>query len=451
MSAWKFRRTIFLVGLLLIASHTNLLAQLRLGPQNLVSMAAPALRNPQHLSIGLKSQAFVGKIGGVAFDQVAQPDEDLSVNDLSLHYRPDLPDGKRLQLMVNGQLIYAHIYDWQLIPIAKFADSPYFSCFTLFGKLKNTTKEKEVLEKGGRILNYHPSLVDTLLGLRIFQLDILILHDFITDLPKEGEEYILGAGESMPNFRMNKIGMKLFAYYINIIQSELQTRHRSYVICDFEQDIHFSFHGNTLNIEGQPFYYFWRYKRDQPGYDNKATHDRVLQEIQEKIKSEKKSNAEGFNERKCLIDALVLQAKNYQERYQLYSSGTVVDLINIQDDDSRRSFLSRYHTNSLYKLLVNMRVAMDAYEILYLKDYSELISSKPELLHGINPTVWNSAVQTMRYAAFFRFCKTNFPESWLHFIRQIENIAVAPRVQTPTVMQGAEDKKKADSQTDANK
>jgi len=127
MSAWKFIRTIFLVGLLLIASHTNLLAQLRLGPQNLVSMAAPALKNPQHLSIGLKSQAFVGKVGGVAFDQVAQPDEDLSVNDLSLYYRPALPDGKRLQLVVNGQLIYAHIYDWQLIPIAKFADSPYFS------------------------------------------------------------------------------------------------------------------------------------------------------------------------------------------------------------------------------------------------------------------------------------------------------------------------------------
>ena len=94
---------------------------------------------------------------------------------------------------------------------------------------------------------------------------------------------------------------------------------------------------------------------------------------------------------------------------------------------------------------------MDAYEILYLKDYSELISSKPELLHGINPAVWNAAVETMRYAAFFRFCKKNFPESWLHFIRQIENVAVATRVQTPTVMQGAEDKKKADSQTDANK
>jgi len=451
MSAWKFIRTIFLVGLLLIASHTNLLAQLRLGPQNLVSMAAPALRNPQHLSIGLKSQAFVGKVGGVAFDQVAQPDEDLSVNDLSLYYRPALPDGKRLQLVVNGQLIYAHIYDWQLIPIARFADSPYFSCFTLFGKLTNTTKEKEVLEKGGRILNYHPSLVDTLLGLRIFQLDILILYDFTPNLPKESEEYILGAGESMPNIRMNKIGMKLFAYYINIIQSELKTRHRSYVICDFGRDIRFNFHGNTLNVGGQPFYYFWRYKGDQPGYDNKSTHDRVLQEIQEKIKSEKKSNAESFNERKYLIDALVLQAKNYQERYQLYSSGTVVDLMKIQDDKMRKSFLNRYHTNSLFQLLVNMRVAMDAYEILYLKDYSELISSKPELLHGINPAVWNAAVQTMRYAAFFRFCKKNFPESWLHFVGQIENVAVAPRVQTPTVMQGAEDKKKADSQTDVNK
>jgi len=81
--------------------------------------------------------------------------------------------------------------------------------------------------------------------------------------------------------------------------------------------------------------------------------------------------------------------------------------------------------------------------VIHLKEYSALLSSKPYLLRDINPAVWDAAVNTMRYAAFFRFCKKEFPEQWKNFMEQVEKTAVEPPVITPTVMLAApKDKKK---------
>jgi hypothetical protein len=77
---------------------------------------------------------------------------------------------------------------------------------------------------------------------------------------------------------------------------------------------------------------------------------------------------------------------------------------------------------------------MDSDSIVYLEDYSELISSKPELFEAMNPAVWNATVATMRYAAFFRYVKTNFPQTWLAFYNQVKQIDPDPRITTPTVM-----------------
>jgi hypothetical protein len=420
---------------------TNLFAQLKLGDMTFVSMSAPVLTNPDHLSIGLRSHRFLATVGGVAFDKVAIPAVGLDLTSLSLSYRSDLADGSRLGIAMNGKRIMTQIYDWQLVPIVRFAESPYYSCFTLFGKLADSGKQKQVLDQGGRILNYHPAFINTLLGLRLFQLDILILDNACSDLPKDGNRYILGNGESEPNVLENQMRMNNFVYHVNEIESDLRLKFRSYVICDFNQDIRFDIQNDSLMITGAPFYYCWRFRSDDPEYDQKVDVNRITQEIDDSLKSEGTERPQTFEERKWYIQALIQQARDYEARYEVFSEGTVVDLVKKKDDRDRERFLDMYYTSSLRELLVQMRLAMDAFDVVYLKEYSERLSSRPDILRGINPAVWDVASYTMRYAAFFRFCKEKFPNQWEDFAKQIRNMSVGPSVTTPTVMYDPRHKK----------
>jgi hypothetical protein len=117
---------------------------------------------------------------------------------MSLSYRPEESDANRLWVTVDGRESSTTVYDWQLIPIAKFADSPYTSCVTLFGELDDRAEGRRLLANRDGVLNYHSAFVDTLIGLRLFQLDILIDEPYATDLPTLKGKYILGAGEVRP-------------------------------------------------------------------------------------------------------------------------------------------------------------------------------------------------------------------------------------------------------------
>jgi hypothetical protein len=253
---------VILVTILLVI---NSFAQLQLGPQRLVSLPAPTLRNRTPLRVGIPRTgrpriAFVGRVGGVAFDSVAKPADGVTVNSLKLSYSPTKPDGERLSMTVNGQAVSVPIYDWQLVPIAKFANSPFYSCFTLFGELKNSEEQAAAVNRGARILNYHPEFANTLLGLRLFQLDNLIINKHSYDLPKDPTGYVLGAGESPPNIEANQQGWKAFESYSedNI---ELFKNGQAYVISDRDREVTFNLQDNSLNLFGEPSYYFWKSDR----------------------------------------------------------------------------------------------------------------------------------------------------------------------------------------------
>jgi hypothetical protein len=99
------------------------------------------------------------------------------------------------------------IYDWQLLPIAKLADSPYTACFTLYGDrqgIQDDSVRRDLEENGGSVVAYHPALKDTLLGLRLMQLDMLIGSEDAADLPKLKNQYLLGDGERAPLLVSNR-------------------------------------------------------------------------------------------------------------------------------------------------------------------------------------------------------------------------------------------------------
>jgi hypothetical protein len=60
------------------------------------SVAAPPLRIASTGRAGLVSFRFVGRVGGVSFEAIAQPDASMAGKSIELSYDPSRPDGARL-------------------------------------------------------------------------------------------------------------------------------------------------------------------------------------------------------------------------------------------------------------------------------------------------------------------------------------------------------------------
>ncbi len=118
-------------------------------------------------------------------------------------YEPDRADGQRLSVSLDGRNLVAAFHDWCLVPLVHYADSDDRACFTFFGHLLDADMEEQVRERGGKIVNYHRAFQNTLLGLRLMQIDLLLMYPDCAELPQQDGRYILGAGESPPDVAAN--------------------------------------------------------------------------------------------------------------------------------------------------------------------------------------------------------------------------------------------------------
>lgn len=419
----------------------NVPAQLQLGPQRLLSVPAPTLKNRTRLSVGLGRRGFVGRIGGVAFDETAKPTKDFVVSNIDLKYSPDKQDGKRLAVNVNGQSVSADIYDWQLIPIAKFADSDSFSCFTLFGKLSDASDQEKYGKKGWNILNYHEAFKDTLLGLRLFQLDNLIINDYSYDLPKDGGEYVLGAGESAPDTDANeKARLGFDAFFRQSVDPYNEPE--SYVISDYTRNIVFNVANDKLDISEQPSYYFWAYdKAPLVVMSLLGGPSGIKNRLNAEIVKQRQQSPRTFNEKNWVIKQLIAKAKEYDidndsdEPLENIQKTEIDQFLSTNDETKREAFLKLQTIVKLKNLYVEL-VIINSLKPVAVKPLNEKISKETKMLRDINPAVWDAATNVMRYAAFFRYCKRKNPNQWLNFINQIKKAPpLIPSVTTPTVME----------------
>jgi hypothetical protein len=384
-------------------------------------------------------QKFVSSVGGISFGQTAVMASTLPVKSWNISYSREKSDGERLVLILNGQAVNFRIFDWMLIPIAKYADSDYTSCFTYFGKLKDKNMEQTVLENGGHVLNYHPAFQNTLLGWRLADMDMLILYDFTTDLPKVNNKYILGAGESQPNLNANQYGAYKFTGYVREIEEKLGYPFQSYILTDYSREIKCTVQNDTLTITGYPYYYCWVYRNSEPGFDMKARSTEIRKGYEETIRQRTSGTGE-FDIREFYIDSLIEIVKRYEAGYNLYQSGTINELTDIRQDGERKAFLRRYTTESLNTMAIEVTVNMEAQTPVFLKTFSDKMSAFPDLIKACNPEVWNATVTTLRVSAFFRYLKEFFPEEWRMFIASVQDVNPLPKVTTPTVIYSAGDK-----------
>ena len=379
-------------------------AGLALGHLNFSYPPAKELENPLHLREGLKSFGYLSSVGGIAFGAVAAPAEGYKVT--ALFYDSGRPDGQRLSVtLVDAKsakrTVTASIYDWQLVPIAKFASGDQHACFTLFGKLIDEADEKERRSRDERILNYHPVFADTLLGLRLLQADILILDPAAADMPRENSELVLGAGESAPDVEANLARLARVHEAIRGLEESHGGRFSSYVICDQGQRVTFGAVEKELVLSGNPFWYLWRYKTTDPDAFRRIQ-ERANQQGNRMIQAEMKR------------DSRVLPRGEFEAKY---NGGRA----QARFEEIVRGILSDTAIEDIPR---------------YSKHLSEVI----RLSDGVNPAVYDALLKTMRYAAFFRYVRETEPVIFSKFLSSLKGVEIAPDVKTPSAMSAAEKK-----------
>jgi hypothetical protein len=132
----KVRKTVFLIlalvfsfnvfGLDIANSTVFGLAQ--------VSRDAPLLEVKANGPEEVYSYTVANGVGGVLFQASAVPAGNAVNQPLSVRYDPAKDDGQRLVVTIGTGEIVPTLYNWQLIPIARYADSEYNACITLLGQ-----------------------------------------------------------------------------------------------------------------------------------------------------------------------------------------------------------------------------------------------------------------------------------------------------------------------------
>jgi hypothetical protein len=317
---------------------------------------------------GPHSVFFATRVGGVAFETIAVPEEALLGKNIELHYDKSQRDGQRLSISIEktrssflpnwlvpilpdwlvsieSETYHPFLPDWQLVPIARYADSEFDAVVSLFGEKANEQYFDIV---------YHPAFGDTLLGLRLLQMDVLLMDmRSFQSLPKLRGTVIKGEGE--PKIRASPLKRRrAMQFIIDILKTESDD---SWVFTDYEVKVEFLVLHGKFKLTGNPYYSFW--KRNE----------------------------------KLLEDIKTLSII-YRKEHQL-------------------------------------KEVMKKMQVIALDNLTESMKKQEGFIQAINPTVYDAAVQTMRFAAFFRYVKRNNKKSWYKFLQQLKSVEVEPVVKTP--------------------
>lgn len=424
---------------------------------------------------------FARRVGGIAFTTTATSTEGLTIIDLT--YVPSAPDGTRLRVTLRDStgaehLVAAQIYDWQLKPLAHFVSVGDHAAVTLFGELEH----EEARKPGEMIANYHPTLENTLLGLRLLQADMMIFEQNATDLFKDKGEYILGMGEPEPTIKNIKANLRNFENVQQWVKKQAE-HHQSYVTGDIDADIRFSMVKGRLLFSGDPTWYCWR--RDKiieeaqiartvsvPAYvlfRHSRLKEDLIGELSKLISESGNSDIEELPEElKSELISIALQNTLHSfastilhklkgtgnssrstalvSRYELdealgdKSGSKLTELFKVIDNRVKETETSS--PEEIRRWITELSSVINDTEkvpVIQMKSYSKQLSETIRKERGINPVIYENLRTAVRYAAFFRAAMKENPKMFGNFVASIENIPVNVKqpqgyiLQTPTV------------------
>ncbi len=365
--------------------------------------------------------AFATATGGIAFFQTAEPSYDLSISSIKLHYDASRPDGSRLFCIINNTTeARVPLYDWELKPIILYANSQYPACFSLFGEVDRingkspTQTEICTLRKNHHIkhfASYHPAFENTLVGLRLLQMDAFYRLDEFTHLPRGVDNFgiesvITGPGEIelSRDISVKSMDMK---EVLKILNSSSYT---SYIILDDNSKQTFTIRDGDIKINGDMIVYVWEQK----------ILDSVIKEI--------------------------LKQNGLDDKYSSFLKDLITRKINNNTITQMREMLSRdismgLETQSGFnnKMIsaikkYNALKDEDKYEADPVDRITTQLQSNLHLLRSINSLSYDCTKKVMNYSAFFRFCRNN-QENWKNIVSVVSSLNPEPHIlRTPNVV-----------------
>jgi hypothetical protein len=407
---WQSMLVLMLSALTVLLPFTSS-AEMKLGPYTFAQAPAKQLEIRTSLEDGLRSHRFISNVGGVAFEGVAVPNGKEQVDEVRLSYDPVKQDGERLTVtLCRGRVkrsLSVDVYDWQLFPIARFANSPYHACVTSQGKLTEEEQFHRHLRRGDWILNYHPAFEGTLLGLRLIQSDFITVIPEACDLPKENGRYLLGGGESSPNRGINRYRWDAFCEAATAIKKD----YMAFVICDYQSPVKFeATKDNRLALYGEPVWCYVRCKMEADENAAKAL-EREMADRKRELERIKGNTNSVSPQLKFRREAEICQKllTIYSEPYVEQRKAELVDKLSSGNG------------------------------VQFLNDFSTKMTVLIRMHQNMNSQVYQSLRTTMQLAAFFRWAKQTSPGSLDTLIKQSERSDALMKHPTPSILVIAEE------------
>ncbi len=420
---------------------------------------------------GLRSYKFVGKVGGVNFEQVAVPDDGVDAKNIELSYDQEALNGLRLIIKVDSTTFRPRIADWLLIPIAEFADSEFTLAISLLGEGPDT--------EHFYYIQYHPAFNDSLLGMRLLQADILLMNPgHSSSLPKKNGHVVLGHGEFLPMKNPDTVTLTTLAKIMNGQKAP------SWVLTDINAPASFSIQNGQFQIRSFPYYYFWSRNEDlfhQYQEKERIYHSRVGAYNRKVLSSKNRANQfedpvrlyqETGAAYKNVVDLYNLKVTSSKNRITQYNdlvkrfnahnasvsklqfdrldSEIQSDRVELETLDQELRRLKRefetlnavikgdqLELKALDQELKRLKIELEEIEngmVNPLSTLTNALKNQSDLLEKINPVVVKAVHTTAEYASFFRYIKFHHPQTWKKFLTSIGDVTIRPFVKTPTHM-----------------
>jgi hypothetical protein len=346
-------------------------------------------------------------IGGISLSAMARPGPDIDNQAIHLAYDQRRPDGSRLVVSMGGNIVSAAIYDWQLNPIALFADSVHTTVLSIYGDGPDPYRYYYI--------RYHPAFLNTLLGLRLLQAEILLMDTYaFWPLPEIDGQIPLGNGEVLPDQGTPHEAI------LALSKAMRKTRFRSWVLTDAGNRAYL--HGvnpiKGLVLDNPPYYLFWS----------------IPKKIERRLSS-----------RRELLEQLQIEQLEFNDLIAVYN-GAVEDYNSGRDPSARPGLYARVKElqteidkkqKDLDQAEARLTALNNEMGVLPVEEVSRLtrgVAQRTGHIRSLNPAVWDSLVITAEYAAFFRYVKESNPNNWKAFVRDVSK-ASPVALKTPTHME----------------
>ncbi len=468
---------------LLVVLFVSTAQALELGALSLAHMPAHTMSSVTFSRAPLAFTSFARAVGGVAFTTKALSADGSSVR--RLIYDQNAPDGSRLIAEIRRSDGSTGHYtvdapDWIHVPLARFVASGSEGAVTLFGALRDKVAQQELQQRGAMIANFHPTLENTLLGLRLLQADMIAFEENATDLFRDNGQYILGAMESAPSAAQLKANAEHFRRVSAWVERQPE-RYTSYVTGDVGSKVRYSISDGKLRLVGEPVWYCWRH--DQKRVEaviarhaaNLSADAFVLLSISrfdERVKVEyetlaKKVEGGGTGDSgasfllmrraasvalRKLAEAIVERPVGSADQLTIVSKQKLSSALASGDEaavkslietassiDKRKPQKAELLTAEIQSIMPAMAAEIESIPFVQMTEYSDQFSRLIRSEQGINPTVYRALQTSVRVAALMRAAKEENGQAFSQLVSSVARVTphiVNPpgyKLTTPTV------------------